>query len=64
LHVKKSQVTDIIIGVLGILLIVASGVLFVRRTTPAVEGAGFPSKACGGTREAGRRPTRCKHALG
>jgi len=41
--VKTSQITDIIIGVLGVLLIVASGLLFVRRATPAAGGAAPPS---------------------
>jgi hypothetical protein len=35
--VTKSRITDIIIGVLGTLLIVASGLLFVRRNTPATD---------------------------
>lgn len=56
LHVKTSRIPNIIIGVLGLLAIVASGLLFVRRMTPAVGGAEIPSTACRGSDTAcGRR---------
>jgi hypothetical protein len=56
LHVKTSRIPNIIVGVLGLLVIVASGLLFVRRMTPAVGGAEIPSTACRGSDSAcGRR---------
>lgn len=55
LHVKTSRIPNIIIGVLGLLAIVASGLLFVRRMTPAVGGVESPSTACrGGDSACGR----------
>lgn len=56
LHVKTSRIPNILIGVLGLLVIVASGLLFVRRMTPAaVGGAETPSTACRSSDSACRR---------